>query len=254
MKSVLFSLFLLSFATDVAADEKTQITSEPPMVRVSVKTNAWVDELIKKQEEGLRKQSASGQSFENMRLIHEKLKHENPSVIVSCITPCELDFTDEIWRKSELTTDKKGFPIFRNDLRRYFDLDELLPPSEIHVKLKMPKTIPGSCLFDEGFVFSGSQAAQPCFRPNGKAPKSFRKNEFSYKCLVQFDLDKLGKTQNVQVSNCPKKLQKTANKTIQSWRYVPEIIDGRAVEVKAVKTNILYVYTDTEGRKYPFKG
>jgi len=244
-------LFLLPSTNAFAQDYTTEIISEPPEVAVKIITNAWTarfnDEIEK-----FKRQGYSPENIAKLQSGFEDIKRKNPSKIINCITPCKINIPFKTWQRSEISAIKQGFPNYSANLSTFSKVQAKTPPEQINLVLSTPNSVPKSCIFDDGYGFKDSQNEQPCYRPKSEAPKSLRRKKLSYKCEVEFDLDVTGKTENIQITNCPeKKLYNLTLKNVQYWRYVPKTEAGKAVTVKGLRSNISYIYSDKYGKKYP---
>ena len=250
--AVLILGFSISSASVSAQDNSTKITSEPPDVTVKIITNertTHFDDIIEK----YKRQGYPPESIEKARSGYDEIKRKYPSETITCITPCTVSIPLNTWNASTISAVKYGFPDYSAKLGSFSKSTDKSSPKLINLKFSLPESVPQSCIFNKDFNFIGSQEQMPCYRPQPKAPKSLRRKKYSYKCSVKFDLDFEGKTENINITDCPlKKLQELTVRSVQSWRYVPKTEEGKPVPAKGVVSSINYIYTDKRGNDFPF--
>jgi len=248
------ALIPLFYSGNVFAEEgATKIVSEPPYAAVTIITNEWTTHFDQEIED-YKRRGISAETIAKAQLKFDEIKRENPSETINCITPCIVNIPFKFWNSSDITVTKEGFPDYATrSLSHLAKRSAKSAPEQINIIFKMPKSVPESCVFYADYVVEGSHKEQACYRPRGVGPKTIRRNKLSYKCVVEFDLDRTGRTENIKIANCPeKKLEKLTLKNVKNWRYVPKIEAGETVAVKGIQTKILYSYYDKYGDAYPF--
>jgi len=83
-------------------------------------------------------------------------------------------------------------------------------------------------------------------------PARFSQGNVSGYCRVRFDINPEGKPFNVQTTTCTdNQLEKTTIKSVQKWKYSPQVEDGRPVTRSGLETTIQFVLNDERGRPLP---
>jgi len=84
------------------------------------------------------------------------------------------------------------------------------------------------------------------------APAMPLRAERSGSCEVQFDISAKGTPYNIQTLYCSQSLfARPSIKSVQGWKYRPEVRNGRAVSHKGIRTNIIFELRDERGNLIP---
>jgi protein TonB len=71
-------------------------------------------------------------------------------------------------------------------------------------------------------------------------------------CIMHFDVSATGNPFNITASHCSQSLFKRASiRSVQGWKYNPEIRDGQAVVYKGLTTRIRFKLSDANGQIIP---
>ena len=92
----------------------------------------------------------------------------------------------------------------------------------------------------------------PIFRTPPVFPARFMRGDFSGYCRVRFDINPEGKPFNVEIRICTdNRLEKATIKSVQKWKYAPQVEDGRPVSRFGLETKIRFEIEDERGELLP---
>lgn len=92
----------------------------------------------------------------------------------------------------------------------------------------------------------------PIFRTPPVFPARFIRGDFSGYCRVRFDINPEGKPFNVEIRICTdNRLEKATIKSVQKWKYAPQVEDGRPVSRFGLETKIRFEIRDERGELLP---
>lgn len=91
--------------------------------------------------------------------------------------------------------------------------------------------------------------AQPISRLPPKMPSRAEK---SGHCKMRFNINTIGRTENVLALSCTQRLfQNAAVDAVKKWRYKPELINGKAVTSSNIEMTVTFKLVDENGRLIP---
>lgn len=190
-------------------------------------------QLVAPETDELFKVSFTASSGQSVTLT---AKSDSDEVIRECALPCTFD------RRGH----QKLNIVFRGDglraiaLPLTFDGGDYLPR---YYSMWLPPKKPDYNIFDE---------PRPIMRTPPQMPQRANQSGF---CRLQFDISPSGTPKNIKAYECAHSMfKKPSISTLKKWRYFPQIIDGKAVEQKGVKTKISYILTDEAGNVYDYYG
>ena len=121
--------------------------------------------------------------------------------------------------------------------------------------------VPGKkTVFDKSVIDMGAMVTSvhidkepiPLRRVPPVLPHRFAQGDVSGYCRVQFDINPQGQPLNVSIMRCTdKRLQSATVKSVQQWKYAPQMQGGQAVTRTGLRTTIQFELRDERGRLLP---
>ena len=93
---------------------------------------------------------------------------------------------------------------------------------------------------------------QPINRFAPMMPNRFLEGNYSGHCKVRFDVSAEGSPFNVTTTSCTNSiLERPTVKSVQKWRFLPKVQNGRAVAMQGVENRVTFQLLDERGELLP---